>query len=163
MRLDEILAVVAPTRVSARAWIRGRIRNLRPNVVLRSGAVLEFVVDEILEKFQRVRIASIGIKPLDEALHHGAQITGRVYPVGIRRQLVRGAVKIKAAVEVRKPLPIKLVPYDSPLRKKMRRVRVARVIGHGPRKKLVLGIERNGPPGDGGLVDRGDGGKRMLR
>src|SRR5260370_15179801 len=161
MRLDEILAVVAPAGVFLRTGIRGRVGNLRPGVVFRSCSILKFVVHESLQEFERVVSARIGVKALDEALHHGAQIAGGVDPVGIGGEFIGGAVKIEATVEVGKALAIELVPDDGPLRKKMGGVGGAGVIGHGPGQELVLVVKGIGAALEGWLVYGGYEGERL--
>jgi hypothetical protein len=47
MRLDTILAMIAPTRIALASRIRRRIRNASPNVVIRSESVLQFVIHKI--------------------------------------------------------------------------------------------------------------------
>ena len=106
MRFNEALAVLAPTCVRARAGICRRIRHAAPQIILWRKSVLEFVVHKILQKFQRVRIARVRVKPLQKALHHCAQITGRIHPVFIRNHFKRCAIEIEAAIEVGQTLPI---------------------------------------------------------
>src|SRR5260370_7228828 len=120
MRLDEILAVVAPAGVFSRTGIRGRVGNLRPGVVFRSCSIFKFVVHEILQEFERVGIARIGGKALDETVYHDAQIAGGVDTVGIRGNYVSGPVKIESTSDIAKALPIKLDPNADPLETKVR-------------------------------------------
>src|SRR5438445_6459752 len=59
MRFNEVLAVLAPTCVTARAGVCRRIRHAAPQIILWRKSVLEFVVHKILQEFQRVRIARV--------------------------------------------------------------------------------------------------------
>src|ERR1039458_2331041 len=60
------------------------------------------------------------------------------------------------AIEVRKALAIVLVPQDRPLREEVVRVRVAGVVGHGPRQQLSLHVQLHRMSRDRRLVgDRG--------
>src|SRR5258707_9829061 len=116
----------------------------------------------MLQELHCVRIAGVGIEPLDKTLHHGAQITGGIGPVRVRRHLIGGAVKIKTAIVVRKTLAMVLIPDDGPLRKKIGGVGVAGAVGHWPRRKLSLRVESDRPASNGGFIDRGSDRKGLL-
>ena len=115
--------------------------------------MFQFVIDKRLEECKCACIAGVGIEPLDKPFHHGPQIAGGVDPVRIGLQLKGGAVKVETAVEPRQPLPVVLVPENRPLAQDIRRIRVARVAGHGPRQQLSLVVELHRTAGDCAGID----------
>ena len=160
--LHVILAQIAPSRVARRARIRRRVRYLRVGIPLRRQSVLQFVIKEGSQKCQCPRIASIGIQPLHEALHHGAQIPRRVSPVRVRMPFEGGAVKVHAAIEIRQPLAIVLVPHNRPLTQKVRGVGVTRILRHGKGQQLALGVQVHRAARDRVRVDNRDHRKVLL-
>ena len=84
--------------------------------------MLQFVVRKGLKKLEGARIAGVGIKALDESLHHRPQIGRGVHPFVIRLQLKGCAIEVEAAVEIRKALAIVLIPQDCPLAQHVSRI-----------------------------------------
>ena len=109
-----------------------------------------------------MRVAGVGIKALDKALHHRAQIAGRIDPMLVRHEFECGAVEIEATVKVRQPLAIVLIPDNCPLREEIRRVGISGVVRHRPGQELALGIQCDGPAGDKGFICRRGNRKRLL-
>ena len=115
MGLDEIFAVLAPAGIISCAWICGRIWHTAPRILRWRCAVLQFVVDEMFQEFQRARIACVRLQTFDKSLHHGAQVAGRVHIMHVRNQFISLAIEIEAAIKIRQPLAIVLIP-DNGLR-----------------------------------------------
>src|SRR5215471_13297112 len=156
VRFDKVFAVLAPAGILFRARVRGRIRNLRPGVVGRGAAVFKFVVDETFKKFERARVAGVGIQALDEALGHRTEVASGVDPFRIGDEFEGSTVKIEAAVEIGQTLAVVLIPQYGPLREKIAGIRVAGAVGHRPREQFVLIIESYSAAGDGWLVHDGN-------
>ena len=133
-RLEEVLAVVAPPGIPAVSGIGRGVGHAGPRVVLRRQAVLKLVVDEVLEKGDGIGIARVRVKPLHEALDHGAEVSGGVGPVPFRLHLEGGAVEFEAAKKVVIALAVVLVPQNAPLGEEVGAIGVTRVVRHGPWK-----------------------------
>ena len=153
VRLDVVGSVGTPAFIVASTRIGRGVGHAGPGIIRWSRAMLEFIVHEVFEEGQHARIAGVGIEALDKALQHGAEVSRGVGPFLVGKEFVGGAVNVEAAVEIRQALAIVLIPENSPLRKNVRGIGIADVVGHRPREKFSLRVECDWPTRDGGLVN----------
>ncbi len=129
-----VLPVRTPAAIARDPRIGRWVWHLCPRIIRGSAAVLQLIIDEVLEHGHGTRISRIRVKTLHKTLHHCSKISRRVCPFLIGNQLVGRAIEVEATVKVVESLPVVLIPEDGPLRKNMRRVGIANVVGHRPGK-----------------------------